>query len=526
MPTFTYQLLAVLALSAPGLALLIGFFYSERPVSSQTSVIISTTPPPPTAFVSLGVVLLAALAIHVLTLCSFMLLDAVGSFVGPPLEGLRPYRRLIEVARKGDPSEADLILSSIILLLQIGAGLAAGRSVPALVISGLLPLASVYGWLTPYVAAARDEDKLVFASVVLKANAKDGLLLGYDGVVTSIRLDADFAVKTIVLDPANRFALSLSSRSSDPERSGDAEPSDIIGKEVTIRSNAETMREPVPPVTLSGAEIFSTNFTISDIADYANEVDDVPSVSQGAAPPWWLRTALGVLLLLAPAAVLRWTMPISHSTFLPKWAAGLVVLAAGIFAVASMTTRSADGGRIGGVDHWVALASAVSAFLPILALGTTAAWIALTIVCAMVVLTSCVIALSRLSRAEGAPKQSSRLLQSLAALAFAAALQAVASRTPLSSLDVHRIGFAGFAIVAVLVAFALTMRTLTGGTLLCALSGLVAIGIACQASASAAQPMTLSLLLLGAVCLIEAAAFGRGSLKGAPIASPSRDLAP
>lgn len=269
MVPFTFQLLAVFGLAAPGLALLIGFFYGETPNDLGGSTGISTTPPPPTAFVSLGTVFLASLVAHALTLAAILLLDHVVQIAIPGWPGVDPYAKLLSIGAGTPPTTPELLVGAVIVLTQVAMGLIIGRRLPLMVLSGAIPLTGVYGWTAPFARAARDPSKVVVSMAILKANAKDGRLLAYEGALDTMRLDGDLSIKLLVLKPANRLVLSLAPSPNDSQAGSEVGPAAWPPRQ-SSGSVLELLRESVPSITLAGAEIFSSSFDILDFQGQEN----------------------------------------------------------------------------------------------------------------------------------------------------------------------------------------------------------------------------------------------------------------
>lgn len=66
-------------------------------------------------------------------------------------------------------------------------------------------LAFAYGWLAPFVDAD-DGEAIIFADV-LTSLQKDGIVLGYEGSIRELSVDADKQVTGVVLEGANHFHL-------------------------------------------------------------------------------------------------------------------------------------------------------------------------------------------------------------------------------------------------------------------------------------------------------------------------------
>ena len=202
---FSYGLVLALFLLAPGLGLYAGLYAGPHLGAFRPS------PPSPGSVLTLGIIVLGALVAHT----AWALICTAGdAWVAGGLPALFPPT----------PNAYDILLGAVIehrvsghagvAIFLVTSSLLTGAMFLVTAVAVELPPTRrfyrflVYGWLRSLVEAAGDDDQFILAYVV--TDVREGArVLGYQGSVLNMTVNADKQITSIVLEDARAFYLRM-----------------------------------------------------------------------------------------------------------------------------------------------------------------------------------------------------------------------------------------------------------------------------------------------------------------------------
>lgn len=208
--TFSYSLVLALFLLAPGFAVVAAIYTAGGPNRLEA------TPPPPNSVMALALVTGGALAAHALAAIFFAICHLIALVLGIAwsLPDPDPYLVAMALGTASPPIAAIGLAWILLLLVALSSG-------SFLLVRAILtgPLgqseaikAALYGWLHDLY---RDDGAIAYVVTNLAVN---NAVVGYEGAVEYVILDADRQVQTLVLADAQMFTLASPNRHGHVDR--------------------------------------------------------------------------------------------------------------------------------------------------------------------------------------------------------------------------------------------------------------------------------------------------------------------
>jgi hypothetical protein len=200
--TFGFNLILGLFILAPGLAVFAGLYHG-----SQLGLV-NSPPPPPGSNLALVIVTAGALVAHFIGALVFLTQDLACSHGWPCLRvAFEPnlYATLFSMAQTRASvtgAQAASVLGALIVLT--GASFVTTRQIVATSTTSKALKNVLYGWLSEIAVAGINEAVLAY---VLSDVQDNGTIVGYEGAVANMTINADKEVTSILLTSCETFYL-------------------------------------------------------------------------------------------------------------------------------------------------------------------------------------------------------------------------------------------------------------------------------------------------------------------------------
>lgn len=211
--TFSFNLVLALFLLAPGLALVAGVYAGSQQAHFNSA------PPPAGSILTLTLVTAGALVAHAAAALLYGLqrfaCERIDHCLVPPVDP-NPYRWLASML-SGDASDAGLglgwFLVNLIALTAIVYLLSRNHIRKDLTQKQSRYRAALFGWLSDFIEKT-ENGKLPLIAYVLTDIEHEGRVVGYEGAVSNITLNASKEITSILLVECENFYLRLGAETS------------------------------------------------------------------------------------------------------------------------------------------------------------------------------------------------------------------------------------------------------------------------------------------------------------------------